>query len=373
MIQGNRVRQAREIHCLTQTDLAASVPPLTQSQLSRLESGLAPDPDPETTALLCATLGVTSLFLQRPPAPGVTVHSPHFRARTRLTRSAKDAAQQWARLIYEEYRQLRESANILPVRLQRLPGVSPSTAAHEIRHVLGFPHEEPLPYLLLAMERAGIVVLGIPFVTNDLDAFAAWSGEEPLITLLGEPPGDRLRFSAAHELGHLVLHESDQRGRQVEFEADEFAAELLTPLSSMARVMPRRPTLSNLAMLKTEWGVSIKSLIRRARELGLVDQDRATSLYRQISARGWNKSEPGYVAGEKPRAFRKLAEICYGSGPNVERLADEAGWSQELAFRVLEQYASAAELPHQPPPSSTNVIAFPVNRLTYRDVRHDQA
>src|SRR6185437_14857639 len=148
MIQGDRVRQAREIHCLTQSELASRVPSLTQSQLSRLEADLAPDPNPETTALLCATLGVTLPFLQRPPAPDVAIHSPHFRARTRLTRASKDAAHQWARLIYEQYRRLRESASVLPVRLERLPGAPPSDAAHEVRRILGFPQGEPIPYLL---------------------------------------------------------------------------------------------------------------------------------------------------------------------------------------------------------------------------------
>jgi hypothetical protein len=191
--------------------------------------------------------------------------------------------------------------------------------------------------------------------------------------LLGEPPGDRLRFSAAHELGHLVLHGSDQRGREIELQADEFAAELLTPLEILAKAMPKHPTLSSLAMLKTEWGVSIRGLIRRARELGFIDQDRATSLYKQISARGWNKSEPGYVAQEKPRAFRKLAELYYGPGPNVERLAEDAGWSQELTFCVLGQYATPEELPHRAPPSSKNVIEFPRSRSAYRDAQQDRA
>jgi Zn-dependent peptidase ImmA (M78 family) len=222
------------------------------------------------------------------------------------------------------------------------------------------------------MERAGIVVLGLPFATADLDAFSAWCLDEPLIALMGGPPGDRLRFSAAHELGHLVLHGPDQRGREIELQADEFAAELLTPMDVMARMMPKHLTLSSLAMLKTEWGVSIKALIRRARELDFIDQDRATSLYKQISARGWNKSEPGYVAQEKPRAFRKLAELYYGTGPNVERLADESGWSQELVFAVLEQYATPEELPHQAPPSSSNVIEFPRSRSAYMNARQDR-
>jgi Zn-dependent peptidase ImmA (M78 family) len=144
-----------------------------------------------------------------------------------------------------------------------------------------------------------------------------------VIALAGEFPGDRVRFSAAHELGHLVLHGPQERSREVEVEADAFAAELLTPLAAMSRAFPRRPTLGNLTMLKTEWGVSIRSLIRRARELEIIDQLRAVSLYKQISARGWNRAEPGYVPNENPRAFRKLVEISYGPGPNMQRFASD--------------------------------------------------
>jgi len=74
-------------------------------------------------------------------------------------------------------------------------------------------------------------------------------------------------------------------------------------------------------------------------------QDRATSLYRQISARGWNKSEAGYVPIEKPRALRKLAEIAYGPGPNTERFAVDFHWSYDLAISVLNQHATPEELP----------------------------
>jgi Zn-dependent peptidase ImmA (M78 family)/transcriptional regulator with XRE-family HTH domain len=363
MIYGDRVRQMREMHRLTQSDLSATIPDLSQSQLSRIESDLAPDPGPETMALLSAVLGVTSDFFERRPAPSLVVHSPHFRARSRLTSAAKESAMQWARLIYEEYVHLRRSANLIPVRLQRCSNRDPTQAAHEVRKALGFTESEPLAYLVLALERMGIIFLGLPVVVDDLDAFSAWCEDEPVIALAGQFPGDRLRFSAAHELGHLVLHGPQERGREVEVEADAFAAELLTPLVAMSRAFPRRPTLGNLTMLKTEWGVSIRSLIRRARELEIIDQPRAVSLYKQISARGWNRAEPGYVPDEKPRAFRKLAEISYGPGPNMQRFASDADWSEELAFRVLEKHARPDELPHhQAPQSQENVIEFPAGR-----------
>ena len=116
--------------------------------------------------------------------------------------------------------------------------------------------------------------------------------------------------------------------------------------------MPRDITLRSLTLVKTQRGVSIKSLVRTARELNLIGQQRAVSLYKQMSARKWNRSEPGYVPREKPSAFRKLAELEYGPGPNTQLLAAESGWPEDLVLSVLEQHASEDELPFEPGPAT---------------------
>ena len=355
MISGERLRQLRELHRLTQSELAGQVPGLTQPRLSRIEKDLAA-PAPDLVEALAAMLGVRSELLRRAPVPDLQGHSPQFRSRTRLTTSAKAGALQWARLLAEEYDRLRAPVRPLPVRLVPQPGATPAEAAAYVRGALGFSAGEPLPYLVLALERAGVTVLGLPYRVEALDAFCAWRDGQPLLAVLAGAPGDRLRFSVAHELGHLLLHAA-RPGEAAEREADAFAAELLTPLHALGPVMPAAPTLRSLTMLKTQWGVSVKSLIRRARELGAVDQQRATSLYRQVSARGWNRVEPGYVPEEKPRAFRKLAEIGYGPGPSVERLAADAGWSEELTLAVLARHAGADELPFETAaPPADNVV-----------------
>ncbi|HEX6075387.1 MAG TPA: XRE family transcriptional regulator [Micromonosporaceae bacterium] len=351
MFYGERVRQVREMHRITQQALVEMVPTLTQSRLSRIESDLA-EPDSETVALLSVMLGVTTEFFSRPPVPGLAAHSPQLRARSKLTQREKSSALQWARLINEVYEELKRAAKPLPVRLEPADQSTPAQAARALRPLLGFGANEPLPYLLLAVERLGVTILGIPHTTDALDAFCAWRDETPVIGVLGNVPGDRLRFSVAHELGHLILHRGKKPGRELEREADEFAAELLTPLAALRFSMPKQVTLSSLTMLKTQWGVSIKALIRRARELNAIDQERAISLYKQISARGWNRAEPGYVPREKPRALRKLIEISYGPGVSVERLALDAQWSQELTLQILNEHATADELPFHPPPSS---------------------
>lgn len=356
MFYGERVRQVREMHRITQQALVEMVPTLNQSKLSRIESNLA-EPDVESTALLSATLGVTTDFFSRPPAPCLAAHSPQLRARSRLTQREKTSALQWARLIDEAYEQLKQAAKPLPVRLEPANDSPAAEAARALRPLLGFGPHEPLPHLVLAVERLGVTILGIPSATDALDAFCAWRGRTPVIAILGEVPGDRLRFSVAHELGHLILHRDKRSSRRCEAEADEFAAELLTPRSAMRLALPSKITLSSLTMLKTQWGVSIKALIRRARELEVIDQERAVSLYKQISARGWNRTEPGYVPREKPRAFRKLVEISYGQGAGVERLAGDVGWSQELTMQILNEHATADELPFRPQPSDRRDIS----------------
>lgn len=363
MIHGERVKQLREMQHLTQSALADMIPTLTQSQLSRVESGVA-EPDSETIALLAASLGVTVEFFEKRPSPSLDAQSPQLRARSsRLTKTVQASALQWARLIDEEYERLLLRGKRIPLRLKPMNESPPQVAAREVRTLLGYTPDQPLPYLILAVERLGITVLGIPYSALALDAFCAWRDGYPIIGLLSDVPGDRIRFSVAHELGHLVLHRPGETGKSIEAQADEFAAELLTPRVAIEQSMPSKVTLSNLTMLKTQWGVSLKSLIRRARELGFVDQDRAISLYKQISARGWNRSEPGYVPREKPRGLRKLAEINYGTGPNIEAMARDAGWSQELTLQVLDEFATPEELPLEPAPVESwtphsNVIEF---------------
>jgi len=73
-------------------------------------------------------------------------------------------------------------------------------------------------------------------------------------------------------------------------------------------------TLATVAKLKPRWRVSIQALIRRARDLAIISDRQYHYLFQQLSARGWRKREPAQfdVAAEKPRAFRKMAEVLYG-------------------------------------------------------------
>jgi Zn-dependent peptidase ImmA (M78 family) len=140
------------------------------------------------------------------------------------------------------------------------------------------------------------------------DAFSTWAGGDgamPVIVVTATPAGDRRRFSVAHELGHLVLHQvSEGSLHTVEQQADAFAAAFLLPEAAMRKVLVPPITLTTLADLKARWGMSLQALIRRALVLECLTPSQYRSLYAQLGARGWRTHEPVAVPVERPRALR---------------------------------------------------------------------
>ncbi|MDP9367734.1 MAG: ImmA/IrrE family metallo-endopeptidase, partial [Chloroflexota bacterium] len=216
------------------------------------------------------------------------------------------------------------------------------------------------------IERAGVLVFALPVRVEGLDAFSMWAGEEhrrPVIVASHQPAGDRLRFSVAHELGHLVMHAPiNGMVQQLEREADAFAASFLMPEEGIRRDIVPPVTLTALAALKPRWRVAISALVRRSRDLRIVSETQYRYLMKQLSARGWRTEEPPglAVAPEKPRAFRKMAEVLYHPGAEAEGLAGASGILPQTARDILAAHAELAELTvgAPPRPSAARIVSI---------------
>jgi Zn-dependent peptidase ImmA (M78 family) len=224
----------------------------------------------------------------------------------------------------------------------------PVTAARLTRDKLGLPLDTPIPHLIRALERGGVFVLALPLALDgtelraeDTEAFSEWAGprlERPVIAYTAGKPGDRLRLSVAHELGHLVLH-SNLRGTQasMEKEAFEFAGEFLMPESALRDEILPPITLMTMAQLKRRWGVSLQALVRRAKALEIITDRQYRYFFEQISLKGWRKQEPANLAIpiESPRALTKMAEVLYGRPVDLRRMATDAGLSLQVLRDIL--------------------------------------
>lgn len=147
-----------------------------------------------------------------------------------------------------------------------------------------------------------------------------------------QPPGDRQRFTVAHELGHIGLHSTcpppatAEEAARIEKQAHRFAAAFLAPAEPLLddlRTAGGRVTLTTLAHLKGRWGVAIKALVLRMQQLDQIEPDHARSLYKQISARKWNKLEPVPVGNEDAIWYRTALEKAYARNKTQATPASE--------------------------------------------------
>lgn len=150
-----------------------------------------------------------------------------------------------------------------------------------------------------------VVVLAGP---EGFDGYSCWANDRiPIIAFNANVPGDRQRFNLAHELGHLILDPAPST--DIEKAAHRFAAAFLVPArAAFSELGRKRSNLSfdELLVLKREYGMSIQAWMRRAFDLGIIDQPTYSMLYRRLSARGWRTVEPDGVHEESPQRLRLL-------------------------------------------------------------------
>jgi Zn-dependent peptidase ImmA (M78 family)/DNA-binding XRE family transcriptional regulator len=343
---GEQIKHAREFNGFTQAMLAEKLG-IQQYVVSQAERNARVLPD-ELLNQIADITGFPVTFFDESPETEFPLGSLLFRKFNYLSSQDKTRAYRIAWQSYYLYERLSKRLRTIPLRIPKYIEEDPITAARLIRSAIGCEPESPIKNLINKFERHGIVVIMLSEEIKGLDAFSTWvNGIHPIIVLSPERPGDRQRLSAAHELGHLVLHQSFRGGFDgLEREANQFAAELLLPEEAMRREMIPPITLSNLAELKNRWGTSIQALTYRARELGIISLRQDKYLWTQISKRGWKTQEPDalYIAPEKPRALRKMAEVLYGEPIQYKKLAGETHLPVFWVKRALDNHASKEDL-----------------------------
>ncbi len=355
MINGNRIRQARELLRLTQAELAGEVG-IAQPTIAHIEGGFF-QPSQSVVEAIATRLGFPMSFFERADPPNFPLGSLLFRSHRSIASAEKVEAHRLGQLGFEISIVLSKRVrNKITLRLPQIVD-EPSDyiqAAQLTRSALGLSPEVPIPNLVKAVEQSGAVVVTLPTAFEHCDAYSLWVNvpsyqptfetKKPLIALSNEVPGDRLRLSLAHELGHLVMHQSiSSSSAEIEEEAYKFAAELLLPEVPIRQQITPPVTLTSLSVLKPIWGVSIQALIVRAHDLGIITERQHRYLYKQLNTHEWRTNEPIVIPTEKPRAMRQMAEIVYGNPINYQRFAQDLGMHPHFVKRLIEGYATREE------------------------------
>ncbi|BBL77442.1 helix-turn-helix domain-containing protein [Methylomagnum ishizawai] len=234
---GTHLIRHRKDRNLSQEKLAAKAG-LSRGAYRNLEQGRA-QPRAETLKSLASALDVPLRDLLNPAAP---LRKVRFRSLKRLKSRGQVLADvgRWLR----DFSDLeRLTGDLSAPKLQTLADRigedrAPATVAGLARAHFGLTEREPVHDLCGLLEAQGIKVYSV-VVAND--AFMGLSvadeegGPAVIVNTWERLPVEAWIFSAAHELGHLLLHlgaydvDQEQEDETQEREADQFASHFLMP------------------------------------------------------------------------------------------------------------------------------------------------
>jgi Zn-dependent peptidase ImmA (M78 family) len=210
----------------------------------------------------------------------------------------------------------------------------------------------PLGDLTATLADAGLVVLVRPLGVGGPEGLYVRREGYGAVLLNGDAYLPRLRFTAAHELGHheygaqaavdvFIGATTDPEERR----ANAFAAAFLLPRVALAqRVVGPTPSAERVVEVASEFGVSYETLVYRLHNLGLLpggaqrrDQllaERSAVMTNNLRQRRLERGSilpPEYVKraidayARQDISLDRLAELLYAEDQEVGRALEEAG------------------------------------------------
>lgn len=338
---------AREARGVTQKELAQGIR-ITQGRISKIENGLLDMPHDLLQATAEYLQYPVSFFIQEDPIYGAPVRYH----RKRQSVGQKDLAKFHARLNVVRLQLSRLLTSVDLTSKNQIPRLDVDEyggdAASVARAVRGgwMLARGPVSNMIGCLEDAGGIVIPFDFEDQAIDAIGMRipgdTSFPALFFINATCPGDRMRFTLAHELGHLVMHQFPHE--RMEEEADRFAAEFLMPESDIKPYFSS-VSLSRMVQLKPYWKTSVAALIEHAHSLGCISGWKRTQLWKEWSALGYRKNEPLPLPPEEPRTLKELIDVHLSElGYSIAELAQvihcndyefQATYLPEKRFRVI--------------------------------------
>jgi len=304
MFTPGRLSLARRRRKLTKKGLAEAAG-FDQKTIIRYENGEVAPPL-ESLAVLARVLDFPGDFFSGPEIDEPPTEAVSFRSLKALLARDRDAALAACAFAFLLNDWVSDRFSLpAPDLIDFKEDTDPETAARHLRQKWGLG-ERRVRNMVHLLEAKGIRVFSLTENTRALDAFSMWRNETPFIFLNTTKTAERSRFDAAHELGHLVLHQhGGPNGRLAEDQANQFASAFLMPKAEVQARLPRVKFLTEVIQAKRLWDVSASALNYRLHKLGVTTDWQYRRFCIQIVDQ-FGQSEPFGISKEQSMLWDKV-------------------------------------------------------------------
>lgn len=288
-IFARRLRQARLMRGLSLEKLSLSLKSsVTRQAINKYEMGTM-KPDSQILIALADVLGVKIDYFFRPFT--VEVDKVEFRKKLGFTEKKSTSVKERVREELERYleiEQLSGSSTSFTLPRRAIRSIDEAKGyAEEIRQMLGLGLDG-ISNVIEVLEDNGIKVIELDEEAyfDGLSGYA--NGEIPLIVVNRGLPAERKRFTALHELGHLLMDISlDVSAKSAESICNAFASEMLLPstvLKSKMGEIRHDISLSELIDIQRQFGISINEIMLALKSLGVITSRRYAGFQKKKDA-----------------------------------------------------------------------------------------
>lgn len=310
-----RLKVARKMNGLSLQDLSDKLKSSVSKQaLSKYESGKS-IPDSNVLLDISKVLGLTQDYFTR--SNEVTLGNLSFRKLAKLSARAQDMVVYQTKDFLERYLELEDilginSQFINPVKDWSVKSMGDiEKIAEHVRKEWNLG-EGPLFNTIELLEDLKIKVFEID-VDDAFSGMSTWLNNNIPVIVLNRHKLislDRKRFTALHELGHILLRLDHFSEKEQEQYCNAFASAMLIPKSKLVEGLGgvrKNIFMKELVALKQQYGISIQALIYRAKATGLISDSCYKFFMVKFSQLGYRKAEPWpYEGFEESNRFKQL-------------------------------------------------------------------
>lgn len=315
-----RFKEARMLNGFSLQDLAnklqAEQISISKQALHKYEKGEA-IPDTQMLLQLSRVLGVRlDFFFQRHT---VELSTPEYRKLSKLPVKEQERITAITRFAVSRYLELESLLDLNTPFINPLANFPEINELAEVEVAANHVRTQwnwgtgPLYNVLELLEDQHVKMILLQS-EDSFDGMKAWVNDQQIAVIalnsvrLNSP--DRLRFTALHELGHLLLPINHLPEKERERMCNRFAAAMLLPESTAKMefgAKRNRLHLQELADLKKQYGISMQALAFRANDLGIITDSYLKQFIFMFYQHGWRQTEPAlYTGEEKATRFNQL-------------------------------------------------------------------
>ncbi len=267
-------------------------------------------PEAATLLELSKALNVNLDFFYRKPQ--ITFEKLEYRKKVKLSKSEEVAIQESAKDRLERYFEIEELTNARLTFHNPLNGLKISqledleTATEQLRAAWNLG-SKPIPSVIEMLEEKGIKVVEIA-TSDGFQGFSAEANGALVVVLNANDDPFRKRFTALHELAHILLTFED--GIDQEKYCHGFAGAFLFPKQSVIETFSakrKKLSFAELIQQKSYYGISIQAILMRLKNLDIINEATYKGFVIWMTKAGYRTNEPGKYAGmEKALRFSQL-------------------------------------------------------------------